>query len=279
VSAQGGFDYEQGTWGREDVGIGDHSVAGHTLREAQTALPAAGAVLELGCGAGRMLGGLERARPDLAFVGIDISRTALTVARERLPRVAFRLAEDPRAPLPAADGEFDTVLVLDVLEHVDDPAATLAELHRALRPGGRMHLHVPCEGDALSLWRWLPGPLARLKRRYAGHVQRFTRADVARLLEGAGFTVERTRHSLHLLGNLADVAVFAGIALLARWRPEGAPLTTGDVVSGARRGGAGWLARAAGACVRMVDALLWLEARVLSRCPSWCLHITARRAS
>jgi SAM-dependent methyltransferase len=277
LSAGTGFDYEQATWGREDVRPGDHTVAGHALLEAGFALPASGTVLELGCGAGRMLGGLQRLRPDLSWAGIDVSRAALSVAEDRFPSMDFRLLPDPTDPLPARDGEFDAVLVLDVLEHVDDPAAALAELRRVLAPGGRIHLHVPCEGDALSLWRWLPGPLGRLKRRYAGHVQRFRRAEIAMLLESAGFRVVRTRYSLHILGNLADVAVFSGIALLQRWRRGEAPLTTGDVLSGARSGDARPWARVGGWGVKLVDAALWLEARWLGRCPSWCLHVTAVR--
>lgn len=277
MSDDSGFDYEAATWGREDVGAADRSVAGHALQEARVALPASGAVLELGCGAGRMLGGLQRLRPDLRWAGIDVSRAALAAAAERFPGMDFRRQDDPRARLPARDGEFEAVMVLDVLEHVADPAATLREVHRVLAPDGRLHLHVPCEGDALSLWRWLPGPLGRLKRRYAGHVQRFRRADVVALLERAGFRIERTRYSLHLLGNLADVAVFCAIALLSRRRRGEPALTTGDVLSEARRQDAGPGARIAGACVRAVDAALWLEARLLGRCPSWCLHVTAVR--
>ena len=60
-------------------------------------------------------------------------------------------------PLPAADGEFDAVLAMDVLEHVTDPDHTLAEIRRVLAPGGGFHLQVPCEADPRSLWRWLPG--------------------------------------------------------------------------------------------------------------------------
>ncbi|MGH0033398.1 MAG: class I SAM-dependent methyltransferase [Myxococcota bacterium] len=271
------FDYEQATWGREDVAPGDRTVAGHTLCEARRALPATGSVLELGCGAGRMLGGLRSLAPELGWVGIDVSRAALAVAARRFPQMDFRRLEDPAGRLPARDGEFAAVLVLDVLEHVEDPAATLAELRRVLAPGGRLHLHVPCEGDALSLWRWLPRPLRDLKRRYAGHVQRFRRREIASLLERSGFQAERTRYSLHLLGNLADVAVFCGIAALARGRRDRAALTTGDVVAGARRADAGVLARIAGLGVRGVDAALWLEACWLGRLPAWCLHVTARK--
>jgi SAM-dependent methyltransferase len=42
-----------------------------------------------------------------------------------------------------ASGKFDTVLLLDVLEHVPDPAKVLSEIYRVLRPGGTLILSVP----------------------------------------------------------------------------------------------------------------------------------------
>jgi SAM-dependent methyltransferase len=45
--------------------------------------------------------------------------------------------------LPVGDGEFDVVLCTQVLEHVAEPRDVLAELHRILRPGGRLHLTAP----------------------------------------------------------------------------------------------------------------------------------------
>jgi hypothetical protein len=159
-----------------------------------------------------------------------------------------------------------------------------------LAPGGVFHLNVPCEGDACCLWRWLPGQAGErgLKRRFAGHLWRFRRRDVLDSLRAAGFAPVRTRHSLHVIGNLADVAAFAAIALRARARPGARPPTTGDLlaraaggssasasgtrpaVSRARRPGA------LGRLVRAADAALELEARCLARIPSWGLHVSVR---
>jgi SAM-dependent methyltransferase len=50
---------------------------------------------------------------------------------------------DPRAPLPFADRAFDSVSMLDVLEHTPDERRTLAEVHRVLRPGGSLVLTLP----------------------------------------------------------------------------------------------------------------------------------------
>jgi SAM-dependent methyltransferase len=267
-SARGGgvsapIDYEAVGWGADSIRPGEHSIAGFRLEEALAHLPESGRVLEVGCGGGRYLRALRGLRPGLALVGADVSRSALARLAALAPEIETRPMRD--AALPAADGEFDAVLVIDVLEHVAEPRRLLAEARRALAPGGLLHLHVPCEGDPLSLWAWLPGQKgeAALKRRFGGHVQRFRRAEVLDLLRANGFAPLRVRHSLHLLGNLADVAAF--LRLAAARRGDGCVRTTGDLIAQG-----GWLLRA-------VDAALWCEARLLGRVPSWSVHVSARR--
>jgi len=261
------FDYESAIWGAETVRPGEWTIAAYRLDEALVHLPHRGRVLEVGCGAGRFLRALRLLRPGLELVGADVSRKALGILSEASPEIETRWVEG--GSLPAADGEFDAVLAIDVLEHVDDPDRTLAEIHRVLGSGGIFHLHVPCEADPRSLWRWLPGQSGErgLKRRFGGHVQSFRRDEIRRRLRSSGFETLRVRNSLHLLGNFADVAVFAGLAFASRRRPASPPPTTGDVIAGKSR------------LVGAVDALLYWEARLLGRIPSWSLHVTSRRRS
>ncbi len=269
------FDYEGAIWGLETVRPGERTIAGFRLAEALRFLPERGRVLEVGCGAGRFLRGVARARPGLQLCGVDLSQAALARAAAASPGLELRAVASPGAALPAADAEFDAVLGLDVLEHVPDPGRILAELRRVLAQDGVLHLHVPCEGDPTSLWRWLPGQGGPrgLKRRLAGHVQHFRRRQVLALLEAQGFEILRVRHSLHVIGNLADVGVF--LALAAARMAGSAPRTTGDLVAGASDPVAA--GSAAALAIRAVDRLLWLEARLLGRLPSWGLHVSARK--
>jgi SAM-dependent methyltransferase len=261
----GGFDYESALWGEERLQPGERSIAGYRLDEALVHLPARGRLLEVGCGAGRYLRALRELRPELTLVGADVSRAALARLAALAPGIETRLASGDA--IPAADAEFAAVLLIDVLEHVADPARLLAEAHRVLVPGGILHLHVPCEGDPRSLWRWFPGQAGPRgwKRRFGGHLHRFRRAEVLRRVEAAGFRLLRVRNSLHALGNAADVAVFAGLAFANRRAGGGRTTTTGDVVASRHP------------LVRAVDALLHAEARLLARVPSWSIHASAVR--
>ncbi len=275
MSAGDGFDYEAARWGEETIAPGERSIAGYRLAEALRFLPERGRVLEVGCGAGRFLRAVGAARPGLALTGADVSRSALATLASLAPAIETRAAT-PGA-LPARENEFDAVLLLDVLEHVDDPAGMLAEIRRVLVPGGVLHAHVPCEGDPRSLWFWLPGQrgAGAWKRRFGGHVQRFRRRELLAQIEAAGFELVRVRGSLHVLGNFADLAAFAALALAARSRSRSA--STGQILAASRAPGRGVAARLAALLVRGVDALLWAEAKLLGRVPSWAVHVTARK--
>jgi SAM-dependent methyltransferase len=89
--------------------------------------------------------------------------------------VGFDVPGNPHADLhgsleaiPVVDGSFDLVLCLQVLEHVPDPAAAVRELHRVVRPGGRVLLSThgvyPLHPNPDDLWRWTDQGLERLFR-------------------------------------------------------------------------------------------------------------------
>lgn len=95
------------------------------------ALPGDGRLLEIGCGEGANLHHLG-ARP--GWVGLDFAQEKLRWAAGALPGVRFTRGD--AAALPFADGAFDAVLIRDVLHHVPDRAAVVAEAARVLERGG-----------------------------------------------------------------------------------------------------------------------------------------------
>jgi SAM-dependent methyltransferase len=102
-----------------------------------------GLVLDIGCATGMF--SLLSQDNGVAGVGVDISPVSLRQARRESPGFDFALASAEL--LPWSDGVFDTVLMLDVLEHVPCEHKALAEVDRVLRPGGRLIISVPNRGE------------------------------------------------------------------------------------------------------------------------------------
>lgn len=97
-------------------------------------------LLEVGCGVGAQTEILLRRFPELRVTGLDKSRANLARARRHLAGCAwakgrFALQQGPAETLPFATAEFDGAFLCWILEHVDDPARTLSEVRRVLRPG------------------------------------------------------------------------------------------------------------------------------------------------
>lgn len=94
------------------------------------------AVLDLGCAGGFMAEALARRGADVT--GIDPATQAIAAARHHAAAENLQIAYDVGVgeDMPYADARFDTVVCVDVLEHVADVAQVLAEVSRVLRPGG-----------------------------------------------------------------------------------------------------------------------------------------------
>jgi SAM-dependent methyltransferase len=107
-----------------------------------------GRLLDYGCGHGGLV--LELAPRIAEGHGVDVRAEAVSSARWHCSTGTFRQIDlDGITPYP--DGYFDTVTMLEVLEHVGDERATLAELARILKPGGRLLITTPHQG----LLTWL----------------------------------------------------------------------------------------------------------------------------
>ena len=140
-------------------------------------------VLDVAAGTGLVTRALvERYR--CRVVGLDQSAPMLARARAKLaadPALAERveLVEGEAEALPFADAEFDHLTFTYLLRYVDDPAATLRELARVVRPGGRLACLEFCVPRGIWLWPWrlytrvgLPA-LGRLASRQWFEVGRF----------------------------------------------------------------------------------------------------------
>jgi ubiquinone/menaquinone biosynthesis C-methylase UbiE len=152
------------------------------------------AFLDAGCGDGRHLEALAAELP-ARRAGVDISERILETARARVD-ADFRQAS--LEALPFGDGEFDLVLSTQVIEHVPDADAAVAELARVLRPGGTLVISTDNARNHVSRALNAPRTLATRALRLRGARGRiespatpYTRESFRALLERGGFTVER----------------------------------------------------------------------------------------
>ncbi len=174
------------------------------LRRMSRAGATGGRLLEVGCAYGFFL---EQAQGAFDAEGIDVNRPAIAAAQALGVRARFGdfLAYRPDSPV-------DVVCMWDTIEHLLDPRAFLEHARDVLAPGGWMFLTT---GDIGSLVARLRGPRWRMIHP-PSHVNYFSRATIARLLDETGFEVHSIRavgtrrdllNALHLLGLYARASL------------------------------------------------------------------------
>ena len=140
-------------------------------------------VLDVGCGEGVLTHAWAERLGDRRIVGIDLDDEKLRAEwdRRRRPNLEFRCEEATR--LSFADDEFDMATAIEVLEHVPDPEATLAEMARVAER--RLLVSVPRE----PLWRGLNmarGAYWRSLGNTPGHVNHWSKRSFVELMSRHG---------------------------------------------------------------------------------------------
>ena len=136
-----------------------------------------GKLLDIGCGAGKLDRLIAAARPNLRVVGLDSSEPMIRAARKRsenLPNLEFHLGTVERSGFA---NEFDFAISVLSFHHWDEPGETLAALHRALVPGGRLWIYemdpdAPADAiraDRAALWGFLRIPIGMQRRMARDH--------------------------------------------------------------------------------------------------------------
>jgi len=147
------------------------------------------AILDAGCGSGGNLKTLARFGK---VYGFELDHDARLLAGGRgIGEVAEGFLPDS---IPFPDTSFNAIGLFDVLEHLDQPVASLAALRDRLTKDGRLVLSVPA-------YQWLWGP--HDERHH--HKRRYTRKLLAQHLGSAGYRVEYMSHTNSLLFPLALV--------------------------------------------------------------------------
>lgn len=120
---------------------GHEALAGRLIRPGAFDVRGCKSILDAACGNGRYsVNLLKHADSDAQLTAFDLSQQMLARARKRLnsPRVTFCAADLTK--LPYASDSFDAVVCGWVIEHLPDPRPGLRELHRVMKPGGKLLL-------------------------------------------------------------------------------------------------------------------------------------------
>ena len=138
-------------------------------------------ILDVGCGMGFVPGNLE----SMLVVGLDSYRRKYWPVKH--PGRSFISADGQSIPIQK--NCFDTVLCMDVLEHVEEPEKVVDEVKRVLTPGGNAFFSAPV-ADA----NFFPGATEYTRKLHGwwGHKRAYVREDFISLVEDAGFKITRT---------------------------------------------------------------------------------------
>ena len=187
--------------------------------------------LDVGCGSGNSYARLvvERAR---SYVGVDVSENAVKAAQAA--GLDARVIGDA-AELPFDDESFDVAICVEVLEHLFAPHNAAAEIHRVLRPGGRLVASVP----NLAYWRmranaifgrWNPlGDELAIEQPWRDpHIRFFTPSVMRRMLDMAGFSeIDVGAHGGRFLDHLTSKPTDFGTSRVYQFAERRAPSLLG----------------------------------------------------
>jgi 2-polyprenyl-3-methyl-5-hydroxy-6-metoxy-1,4-benzoquinol methylase len=94
-------------------------------------------ILELGCGTGEILAGMPQ---NYSKLGVDIAQAGVDEAKRRFPDLDFRVMDIEKEVIKA---QFDTVIALDVFEHLSDPERMLKQTAKLTNKKGKLIMSVP----------------------------------------------------------------------------------------------------------------------------------------
>jgi len=176
-----------------------------TVRYDRLGLRPGDRLLDLGCGFGRHA--FEAAKRGARVVAFDYAATELKEVRNTFGMMADTGEVDARScvgtvqgdatRLPFTDGAFDRIIAAEVLEHIDDDTAAMAELTRVLRPGGTIAVTVPSYLPERICWTLSDEYHAPFVA--GGHVRIYKECELRDKLRAAGVApgFSHHAHALH----------------------------------------------------------------------------------
>ncbi|MFL2709512.1 MAG: class I SAM-dependent methyltransferase [Gammaproteobacteria bacterium] len=160
-----------------------------------------GVLLDVGCGEGRHIFGVMQDYPLMKCIGIDMDHESIKIAEEgydyfkSISHAGAEFLKGSAYNIPFPDNFFDLVICSEVLEHLHEYNDAVREMHRVLKPGGKLYASVPASWPEKICWN--------LSKDYqnqpGGHLRIFDQKGLVSEIQEEGFiflSAERF-HAIH----------------------------------------------------------------------------------
>jgi len=205
-------DYEETIWGKTEMRFGPFKMLPSLKFELLESDIKKGfsedkIVLESGCGGGMYIEELSKSMNNNKYFGTDFSRSAVKDVSKENSRAQYFISDS--MIMPVKDNSIDVLLLLDIVEHVDEPEKVFAETKRILKEDGIIHLNIPVEANKATIF-WLLGKMCRrnFQKKYSGHVSSYSLRDVKNLLNKYQFKIININYYYHFIGQLTQFILY-----------------------------------------------------------------------
>ena len=160
-----------------------------------------GVLLDVGCGEGRHIFGVMQDYPLMKCIGIDMDHESIKIAEEgydyfkSISQAGAEFLKGSAYNIPFPDNFFDLVICSEVLEHLHEYNDAVKEMHRVLKPGGKLYASVPASWPEKICWN--------LSKDYqnqpGGHLRIFNQKKLVSEIQEEGFLFLSSErfHAIH----------------------------------------------------------------------------------
>ena len=160
-----------------------------------------GVLLDVGCGEGRHIFGVMQDYPLMKCIGIDMDHESIKIAEEgydyfkSISQAGAEFLKGSAYNIPFPDNFFDLVICSEVLEHLHEYNDAVKEMHRVLKPGGKLYASVPASWPEKICWN--------LSKDYqnqpGGHLRIFNQKKLVSEIQDEGFLFLSSErfHAIH----------------------------------------------------------------------------------
>ena len=160
-----------------------------------------GVLLDVGCGEGRHIFGVMQDYPLMKCIGIDMDHESIKIAEEgydyfkSISHAGAEFLKGSAYNIPFPDNFFDLVICSEVLEHLHEYNDAVKEMHRVLKPGGKLYASVPASWPEKICWN--------LSKDYqnqpGGHLRIFNQKKLVSEIQEEGFIFLSSErfHAIH----------------------------------------------------------------------------------